>query len=246
MNLKELIIFENEDFIVINKPAGMLSIPDREGSELSLKKMLQNLYGQIFTVHRLDKGTSGLIVFAKNEATHKYLSQQFENRQTEKIYTGLVLGSLAEKKGSIDQPLSEHPAKKGVMVIHKKGKEALTDFEVIADFGMYSWMRFQIHTGRTHQIRVHMKSLGHPLACDEIYGDGKPVFLSSIKFRYKLSKNDEEERPMLNRMALHAYSLKFKMEKQDFEFEAPIPKDLRATLQQLSKIKKVPLNETFL
>src|SRR5438132_508102 len=99
------IIFENEDFVAINKPAGMLSIPDRTQSEPSLKDMLAAKYGTIFTVHRLDKETSGVIVFAKNEAAHKYLSQQFENRETEKYYVGLIQGKLSEKKGIIEEAI---------------------------------------------------------------------------------------------------------------------------------------------
>ena len=201
MKLKDWIVFENDDFVVLNKPSGLLSIPDREGKEVSLKTLLQEKYGQIFTVHRLDKDTSGIIVFAKNEATHKHLSKQFEERQTEKIYVGLVIGSPANKKGSIDLSIAEHPAKKGLMIINRKGKEALTDYEVLEDFGIYSWMQFQIHTGRTHQIRVHMKDIGHPIVCDELYGDGKPVFISSLKNKFKLSKNELEERPILNRLA---------------------------------------------
>src|ERR1700704_344944 len=121
MNIKDLIVFENDDLIVLNKPAGLLSIPDREGKEISLKKMLQDKYGNIFTVHRLDRGTSGLIVFAKNEGTHKHHSKQFEEHQTEKIYSGLVIGSMPDKKGSIDSPVMENPSKRGVMIVHKKG-----------------------------------------------------------------------------------------------------------------------------
>ncbi len=230
------IVFENNDFIVLNKPPGLLSIPDREGKEISLKKLLQDKYREIFTIHRLDKNTSGLIVFAKNEVSHKYLSQQFENRQAEKIYVGLIIGSPINKKGAIQSPIMEHPSKKGLMVINRKGKESLTDYEVLEDFGLYSWVQFQIHTGRTHQIRVHMKDIGYPIVCDELYGDGKPVLLSSIKHNFKLSKNEEEERPILNRLALHAYKLKFTgIDKVNYEFEAPIPKDLKAVLQQLSK-----------
>ena len=239
MRVDDYIIFESDDFIVLNKPSGLLSIPDRQGKEISLKKMLQEKYGEIFTIHRLDKGTSGLIVFAKNEATHKFLSQQFENRKTEKIYLGLLIGSLLNKKGTIDSPIMEHPVKKGLMVINRKGKESLTDYEVIEDFGIYSWMKFQIYTGRTHQIRVHMKDMGHPVVCDELYGDGEPVFLSAIKHKFKLSKKEEQERPMLNRLALHSWQLKFTgPDDQEYKFESPIPKDLKAILQQLSKKKK--------
>jgi 23S rRNA pseudouridine1911/1915/1917 synthase len=251
------IIFENDDLIALNKPSGLLSIPDREGKEVSLKTLLQEKYahpddsrlndsvgqavglGKIFTVHRLDRDTSGIIIFAKNEKTHRHLSKQFEERQTEKIYTGLVIGSPANKKGSINAPIAEHSVKRGMMIIHQRGKEALTDYEVLQDFGIYSWVQFRIHTGRTHQIRVHMKDIGHPIVCDELYGDGKPVLLSSIKSKFKLSKKEEEERPILNRLALHAWKLKFTDTKgKIFELEAPIPKDIKATLQQLEKWKK--------
>jgi 23S rRNA pseudouridine955/2504/2580 synthase/23S rRNA pseudouridine1911/1915/1917 synthase len=239
MYLKDWIVFENADFIALNKPSGLLSIPDRKGTDVSLKVLLKEKYGEIFTVHRLDKDTSGLIVFAKNEIAHKHLSLQFENRQTKKVYQGLVIGSLMNKKGSIAYPLMEHPALNGTMIVHRKGKESLTDYEVLEDFGIYSWVQFQIHTGRTHQIRVHMKETGHPVVCDGLYGDGKPVLVSSLKSKFKLSKDAEEEKPILNRLALHAFQLSFKdINGKMIELEAPLPKDLRATLQQLSKRKK--------
>jgi 23S rRNA pseudouridine1911/1915/1917 synthase len=239
MNIFSITIHESEDLIVLDKPAGLLSIPDREGKELSLKKMLQGKFGQIYTVHRLDKETSGLIVFAKNEVSHKHLSLEFENRNTKKIYRGLVLGSLMNKSGTMNAPIAEHPAKSGTMMVNRKGKEAITDYEVLQDFGIYSFLQFQIHTGRTHQIRVHMKELGHPILCDKLYGDGKPLLVSSLKSKYKLSKNVEEEKPLLGRLALHAFQLGFKNSKGAYEiFEAPLHKDMRAVLQQLSKRKK--------
>lgn len=239
MKISDLIVYESTDLIALNKPSGLLSIPDREGKDISLKKLLQEKYGQIFTIHRLDKGTSGILVFAKNEQAHKHLSKQFEERQTEKIYLGLVIGTLLNKKGSIDSPIAEHPAKKGIMVINHKGKEALTDYEVLVDFRIYSWLQFQIHTGRTHQIRVHMQDIGHSIVCDALYGDGKPVLVSSLKKKFNLSKNELEERPILNRLALHAWQLKLiSLEGKKIELEAPLPKDLRAVLQQLSKWKR--------
>ncbi len=238
MRLSDWIIYEDENLIALNKPSGLLSIPDREGKDISLKKLLVEKYGNIFTVHRLDKDTSGLIVFAKNELAHKQLSLQFEARQTEKIYVGLVLGSLAEKKGTIDAPIAEHPAKKGLMTVHRKGKESITDYEVLEDLKIFSWVQFQIHTGRTHQIRVHAKHIGHPVVCDELYGDGKPILLSSLKHKFKLSKNELEERPILNRLALHALSLQFTNTNNEIiRLEAPLTKDLKALLQQLRKRK---------
>ncbi len=232
------IVFENNHFIAINKPAGLLSIPDREQSQLSLKDLLLAKYGTIFTVHRLDKDTSGIIIFAKDEATHKFLSQLFESRNVEKYYLAIVHGSPAIKKGTIDAPISEHPLHKGLMVVHRNGKPSVTDYEVIEEHRSFSLVQFKLHTGRTHQIRVHSKNIGHPVACDELYGDGKPVLLSSIKKNYKLGKHDEEERPMLNRLALHSYQLKFKdVEGKEVNLEAELPKDMRALLQQLKKNK---------
>ena len=230
------IVFENDDFVAVNKPAGMLSIPDRMQSATSLKEILAEKYGVIFTVHRLDRDTSGMIVFAKNEGAHKFLSQAFEGRKVEKYYRGIVHGSLDEKSGIIDALISEHLVQKGLMVIHRNGKPSQTGYEVIEEYKMFSLLQFQLFTGRTHQIRVHCKNIGHPLACDELYGDGKPILLSAIKRKFKLSKHDEEERPMLNRLALHSYCLKFTdAEGNEFNLTAELPKDIRALLQQLKK-----------
>ena len=237
MNFKNWIVFEDDDFIALNKPSGLLSIPDREGKEVSLKRLLQEKYDDIFTVHRLDRDTSGLIVFAKNEQAHRHLSIQFEERQTEKIYVGLVVGTPSLKKGTINLPIAENTVTRGTMIIHRRGKEAITDYELLEDFGRYSWLQFRIHTGRTHQIRVHLKDMGHPIVGDTLYGDGKPLLLSSIKNKFKLSKNELEERPLLNRLALHALQLKFTgLSGEKVELEAPIQKDLKASLQQLNKI----------
>jgi 23S rRNA pseudouridine1911/1915/1917 synthase len=237
--MKPEIIYESDQFIGINKPSGLLSIPDREGKEPSLKSLLLEKYETIFTVHRLDKDTSGLIVFAKNEAAHRHLSMQFEERQTEKIYVGLVLGSPSHQSGTINLPIAENMVTRGTMIINRRGKESITDYEVLENFGSYSWMQFRIHTGRTHQIRVHMKDLGHPIVCDELYGDGKPLLLSSLKSKFKLSKNELEERPLLNRLALHASKLSFtNLSGEKITLEADLHKDLRASLQQLRKWKK--------
>jgi len=130
MKLKDWIVEENGDYIALNKPSGLLSIPDREGKEVSLKLLLKEKYGNIFTVHRLDKDTSGLIVFAKNEISHKYLSAQFEGRQMTKVYHGLVIGEPMEKAGLLESPIMEHPAKNGTMIAHRNGKESMTAYKV--------------------------------------------------------------------------------------------------------------------
>ena len=220
---------------MINKPPGLLTIPDREGKDPSLKGWLKQQLGEIFTVHRLDRETSGVVVFAKNERTHKELSRIFEEREVAKYYLGLVMGKPAIPEGTIEAGIMEHPGKKGSMAINKKGKPSITEYQLLENFRYFSWMQFRIHTGRTHQIRVHMKHMGHPIVCDPLYGDGKPVLLSSIKHRYNLSKTELEERPMLSRLALHSWKLEFSLGQQPFAFEAGIPKDLKAVLQQLRK-----------
>lgn len=237
MRINDIIIKETPDFVLVNKPAGMLTIPDRHDNQLqSLQGQLKKHYGEIFTVHRLDKETSGLILFAKNEIAHKYYSQLFESRNVKKFYMGLVNGQLTPATGSVDEPIMEHPVQKGKMVTNKKGKASLTDYEVLESFGLYSLVKLQIHTGRTHQIRVHMKHLGHPIAVDELYGTESPVFLSAIKKNYKLGKNTEEERPLLSRLALHAWQLHFTDQQGTAHvIEAPLPKDIQAVVTQLRK-----------
>ena len=237
MKLSELLISVTENYIAVNKPSGLLSIPDREGKEVSLKQLLMEQFPSVFTVHRLDKDTSGLIVFARNTETHRHLSAQFENRQTRKIYRGLVIGCPAERSGTIDAPIAEHSAGNGQMIVHRRGKESITEYEVLEELGPYSLVQFRILTGRTHQIRVHAKEIGHPIVADPLYGDGQPVLLSALKQKkFKLSRNEWEERPLLNRLALHSCLLSFTMpDGSAVELEAPLSKDLRATIQQLEK-----------
>lgn len=236
------IIYEDDDLVIVNKPAGTLVIPDRFNSDLpSLNRMLEAKLGQqIWVVHRLDRDTSGVICFAKNEATHRYLSMLFEAHEVGKFYAGIVQGRVMPEEGRIEAPIAEHPAVKGKMVVARKGKASVTDYKVSEQWGLYSLMQFQIHTGRTHQIRVHMQSIGHPIVCDELYGDGKPFLLSSIKKKYKLSEKEEAERPLLSRLALHAYRLILvKEDGKEIVAEAPLPKDMAACVNQLNKWSKL-------
>jgi 23S rRNA pseudouridine1911/1915/1917 synthase len=233
------ILLENDHFIILNKPSGLLSIPDRMGQEISLKQLLQEKYGNIFTVHRLDRDTSGIIVFAKDEETHKFLSMAFEERTVAKYYLGIVQGIPSEKKKTIDEPIAENTTKRGVMLIHKRGKASVTDYEVMEEFGKFSLLQFRIHTGRTHQIRVHMQHVGHPIVCDALYGDPAPILVSSFKKNYNLSKAEFDERPILSRLGLHAARLEFKdAQGNSHNVEAPLPKDMRALVQQLGKRNK--------
>jgi len=231
------IIFENDDFLAVDKPAGLLTIPDRTQSEPSLKDLLLQKYGSIYTVHRLDKDTSGLVLFAKTPEAHKFFSSLFEEREIEKYYLGIVIGCPPNTAGVMDAPIAEHPVHKGLMTIHRNGKPSETGYEIVEANRHYSLLSFRLFTGRTHQIRVHCKNMGHPLACDELYGDGKPVLLSAIKRKFKLSKHDEEERPMIDRLALHSHKLIFTdPHGKKMELTAELPKTFRALMNQLKKI----------
>ncbi len=232
------ILYEDEDLVIVNKPPGLLAIPDRFNAEIpSLGRMLEAKTGQkIWVVHRLDRETSGVICFAKNETSHRYLSQLFENREVTKYYVGLVNGLVIPAEGRIEKALAEHPAVKGKMIVAKKGKASVTDYLVLEQWPLYSLVEFRIYTGRTHQIRVHMQSIGHALICDEMYGDGKPFLVSAIKRKYRLSDKEETEKPLLSRLALHASRLQFKKEDgTEIKAEAPLPKDIAACIKQLNK-----------
>lgn len=236
--MKPQILFEDENFIIVNKPSGVLSIPDRHNDQIiSVASSLNNHYGKLFIVHRIDKDTSGCLSFAKNETAHKYLSQLFENRKVEKIYLGIIHGCFDELEGTINKPIHEHPTIKGKMIIHTKvGKESITDYKVLESFGKYSLVQYQIKTGRTHQIRLHSADLGHPILCDGMYGLTNPVFISSFKKKYKLSQNILDENPILSRLALHARQLKFQdMNGNEINAIAELPKDMKAMLNQCRK-----------
>jgi len=236
MNIEKL--YEDEDILVVNKPAGLIVIPDRYNAEIpSLVRILEAKAGEkIWVVHRLDRDTSGVICFAKNEKAHRYLSILFQERDVNKFYAGLVNGIVVPAEGRIESPIAEHPAGNGKMIVARKGKMAVTDYKVVEQWPLYSLLQFQIHTGRTHQIRVHMQSIGHSLVCDELYGDGQPFLLSNIKRKYNLSGKDEAEKPLLSRMALHAYKLEFHKEDGTLvTVESPLPRDIAACVKQLNK-----------
>jgi 23S rRNA pseudouridine1911/1915/1917 synthase len=231
-------IYEDDELLIVNKPAGVLVIPDRFNSEIpSLNRILETELGMhIYVVHRIDRWTSGLVCFTKNEEAHKYMSTLFQERDVNKYYIGLLNGRVIPEEGRIEKAIVEHPAVKGKMTIAKKGKASITDYKVLEQWSLYSLVQFQILTGRTHQIRVHVQSIGHSIVCDDLYGDGKPFLLSGIKKKFKLSDHDEEERPLINRLALHAWKLDFNKEDgTPISVEAKLPKDISAAVNQLNK-----------
>ncbi len=231
------IIFEDEDVLVVNKAPGLLSVPDRfDPEKRNLRDILQLDQAEpLFIVHRLDRETSGLICFAKNAAAHKELCRQFEFRKVDKTYWALLEGKLLQNEGEITAPIAQHPVKKGLMCVHKKGKPSHTKFKVLEAFKSYTFVEVKLLTGRTHQIRVHFKSIGHPLAIDSDYGFHDAFFLSKIKKRYKT--NEKEETALMSRLSLHAQKLSFEhpVSKTKMTFTADMFKDFRAVLNQLKK-----------
>ncbi len=232
------IIYEDEHLLLANKPAGLLSIPGRYDKDAhSLLGLLNQRYGKVWTVHRIDRDTSGLIVFARNEEAHRHLSLQFEERRTKKSYLALLEGRLLQGEGLIDSPIAEDPAHPGKMMVARRGKAARTHYRLLESFRFFSLVEAEIETGRTHQVRVHFASIGHPLAADEMYGRRAAIFLSDIKQRgYHLGRGQEEQ-PLMSRLALHAWKLEFEHPAtgEAMAFEAPLPRDFSAVLNQLRK-----------
>lgn len=232
------LLWENDDFLFVNKPSGILVIPDRFNSALNdLKTILsEQLQKQLFVVHRIDRDTSGVLCFAKNEKAHQFLSIKFEQRQVNKEYLGIVFGRLSSDHGIIEKKIAPHPTKNGKMIINSKGKASVTEYHVEKQWSHHALLRFNIRTGRTHQIRVHMHDAGHALVADPLYGSGKAFFLSQIKKNYKISGEELEERPMLSRLALHAHKLSFTdTTGNEISVTAPLPKDMAASINQLDK-----------
>jgi len=238
MKYRIQILYEDEDLLIVNKPPGLLTIPDRHAPEkFNLFSHFVKKYGKIFTVHRLDKETSGVLCFAKNETAHRHLSLQFESRKVGKIYQVLVEGRIHLEEGVIDKPIAAAHTPSGKMHISKKGKPAVTVYKVVELFKNYTLLEASIKTGRTHQIRVHFESIGYPLAIDSTYGRKSDFYLSDLKLRkYKLGKG-QEEKPLMTRLSLHASQLRLKHpeKEESMTFEAPLSKDFKAVIKQLQK-----------
>ncbi len=239
--MKLNIIHQDEDLILINKPADLLTVPDRHDPEVpNLLHIVSKRVGQtVLPVHRLDRPTSGLLLFAKHTDAQRALSQQFENRTVGKTYLALVEGRPQEPEGLIDVPLAPHASKLGRMMVSNRGKEAQSRYRVVDFFPSYSLLEVDLLTGRTHQIRVHLAYIGHPLLVDPFYGKQSHFMLSSIKGRRYNLKKGTKERPLLSRVPLHAARLSFDHPgtEERLSFEIDLPKDMRAVINQLRKLQ---------
>jgi 23S rRNA pseudouridine955/2504/2580 synthase/23S rRNA pseudouridine1911/1915/1917 synthase len=232
------IIWEDDHFLVLNKRAGVLSIPDRyHDDKVNLFSLLVHYRDMIYPLHRLDKETSGIMIYAKDEEAHKRMSEMFEDRKIYKEYAALITRTPLEQKGTIETNLAASLQKKDQIVVSKKGKHAVTEYEVVESFKDYSLCKIVIHSGRQHQIRVHMAHIGHPLAVDKKYGYKTEIFAQEIKPKKFNPNRRGESKPLMNRHSLHAKKIGFvhPFTNEDLTFEAPFPKDFRAVLNQLRK-----------
>ena len=245
------IICEDENIIAVNKASGVSVGGDRwDESKERLDRLIAGIVpgSKIFVVHRIDRETSGLVVFAKNVEAHRELSLAFQRREAVKRYIAVVHGRPPWRETACDLPLVPNGNKQHQTIIDKyRGKPSLTRFTLVCGAGNYSVLEALPETGRTHQIRVHAAALGFPVACDTLYGRGRPVLLSGIKKSWRGDKL--EEKPLLARLGLHAEGLSLPAEavagnlravlpagNNLFSLHAPLPRDIAALVSQIKKI----------
>jgi 23S rRNA pseudouridine1911/1915/1917 synthase len=244
------ILSQTVDWVAVMKPAGLATIPGRAETDSVLERLGRQLGlpssgtedPRLRVVHRLDKDTSGVLVFARHVAAQRHFSHQFQNNIIEKEYLALVRGRPGTTGGTVDAPLARHPASKERMAVVKHGgRPARTEWVVEETFRDVALLRVFPKTGKTHQIRVHLASVGLPLAIDPLYnaprgpGPGPGLLLSSFKRGYRPTGR-EAERPLIDRLTLHAEKLRFRdLDGAPVEVVAPLPKDFRAALNMLRK-----------
>lgn len=230
------ILFEDKDLLVLNKPPGLVVHPAAGHEEHTLvNALLHHCAGELSgiggvarpgIVHRLDKETSGCLVVAKNDAAHLALAEQFAGRTLEKIYQAIVCGEVLRSSGEIRAAIARHPThRKRMTVTDGSGREAWTTYRVLEPLRAATWMEAGLHTGRTHQIRVHFQHLGHPVVGDATYGSRQNKRLTELT-GYTAP-----------RQMLHARKLTFlhPCKKKELALEAPLPEDFEAALSALKK-----------
>jgi 23S rRNA pseudouridine955/2504/2580 synthase len=229
---EESILFEDDNCLVINKASGIASLHERDASTMNVITEARKYCPDAQLCHRLDRETSGALIIAKNPETYRSVSMAFENRQVEKIYHAIVGGAVRMDELQVNLPI--YVNKKGlVKVDFKQGKEAVTLFQSLEIFKHFTLMECMPITGRMHQIRVHLASQNAAIAADTQYG-GEMPFLSRIKSKFHHSKLDDEK-PMIQRFALHAFSLFVQTEKVQVDVKAPYPKDFDVFVKLLRK-----------
>ena len=242
------IIYKDTSIAVLSKRAGLLVASDRwnpDAPRLDLAAAsICERDERLFAVHRIDRETSGLVVYALNSEAHKKLCAEFENRRVKKTYHALIYGSPEWENTSVSEPLrADGDRAHRTIPDRRRGKKALTLFRNFGRCGAYSWIEAQPLTGRTHQIRAHLRVLGFSIVCDSLYGRDKPLYLSDFKSSWRGDKF--EEKPLISRLALHAFKIAFAHPETGkcVEFTAPYPRDLNAARSQLAKRYGVdPLN----
>jgi 23S rRNA pseudouridine955/2504/2580 synthase len=229
----DLIIHEDDNLIVINKPPFIASLDEREGGEINILRLAKRYHPDAQICHRLDKETSGLLLIAKNPATYRLVSIEFERRRVNKIYHAVIDGRHVFENLNVDLPILNQ-GNKNVSIDRANGKPAETIFNSIRYFKHYTLVECRPITGRMHQIRIHLATQRAAIVNDAMYR-GKPIFLSQIKKRGFTMGRDKEEQPIIKRFALHARAVNFTIDGKHYAFEAEYPKDFATLLKQLDK-----------